>query len=85
MNNTYQIRLSYPHTFSLHKITSLVESVKGVRIQHLNFINKGKDVAGVLIFEASDLLKFRSVIRLIRTKKEVLIEEEQSFNQLMEL
>lgn len=72
MNNTYQLKLSYPKTFSLHKITSLVESVNGVRIQHLNFISKGKDVAGILIFEASDLIKFNSVVRLIRTSNEIL-------------
>jgi len=56
-------------------ITSLVESVQGVRIQHLNFISKGKDVVGVLRFEASDLLKFNSVVRLIRSKNEVDIVE----------
>lgn len=75
MNNTYQLKLSYPGTFGLHNITSLVESVNGVRIQHLNFINKGKYVAGIVIFEASDLFKFNSVVRLIRARKEVLIEE----------
>lgn len=78
MNNTYQLKLTYPKTFSLHKITTLVESVNGVRIQHLNFISRGKDVAGTLIFEAADLIKFNSVVRLIRTKNEVLIEEESS-------
>ncbi|WP_221392892.1 hypothetical protein [Dyadobacter sp. NIV53] len=78
MNNTYQLKLTYPKTFSLHNITSLVESVNGVRIQHLNFISKGKDVAGTVIFEASDLLKFNSVVRLIRSRQEVLIEEGSS-------
>ena len=78
MNNTYKLKLSYPKTFSLHKITSLVESVNGVRIQHLNFISKGKDVAGIMIFEASDLFKFNLVVRLIRAKNEVFIEEESN-------
>ncbi len=76
MNNTYQLKLSYPKTISLHIITSLVESVNGVRIQRLNFISKGKDVAGTVIFEASDLFKFNSVVRLIRSRHEVLIGEE---------
>ena len=76
MNNTYQLKLSYPGTLSLHNITSLVESVNGVRIKHLSFISRGKAVAGTVIFEASDLFKFNSVVRLIRSKKEVLIEEE---------
>lgn len=75
MSNTYQLKLSYPKTLSLHKITSLVESVKGVRIQQLNFISTGRDVAGTVVFEASDLFKFKSVVRLIKSKKEVLIEE----------
>ena len=83
MNNTYQLKLSYPKTFSLYNITSLVESVKGVRIQSLSFISKGKGVAGTVIFEASDLLKFNSVVRLIRTKKEVLIEEGSSVNNII--
>ena len=76
MSNTYQLKLSYPGTLGLHNIIALVESVNGVRIQHLNFISKGKAVAGVVVFEASDLFKFNSVVRLIRSKKEVLIEEE---------
>ncbi|GGB95705.1 hypothetical protein GCM10011325_23830 [Dyadobacter sediminis] len=78
MNNTYQLKLTYPKTFNLYNITSLVESVNGVRIQHLNFISKGKNVAGILIFEASDLLKFNSVVRLIKNKKGVLVEEGSS-------
>ena len=40
MKNTYQLKLTYPKTFSLRNITSLVESVNGVRIKHLNFISK---------------------------------------------
>lgn len=75
MNNTYQLKLSYPQTFSLHHITSLVESVNGVRIRQLKFIKRGKKVAGIVTFEASDLFKFNSVVRLIRAKREVLIEE----------
>lgn len=78
MNNTYQLKLTYPKTFNLYNITSLVESVKGVRIQHLEFISKDKNVAGTVVFEASDLIKFNSVVRLIRKRKEVLIEEGSS-------
>lgn len=76
MNNTYQLKLSYSKTISLHIITSLVESVNGVRIQHLNFISKGRYVVGVVKFEASDLLKFNSVVRLMKSRQEVSIEEE---------
>jgi hypothetical protein len=76
MKNTYQLKLTYPKTFSLHQITSLVESVNGVRIQHLNFISTGMYVAGILIIEATDLLKFNSVVSLIRSRQEVSIEED---------
>jgi hypothetical protein len=75
MNNTYQLKLTYPKTCNLYNITSLVESVKGVRIQYLDFISKDKNVAGTLVFEASDLLKFNSVVQLIKTRKGVSIEE----------
>ena len=83
LNNTYQLKLTYPQTFSLHNITSLVESVNGVRIQHLSFISKGKEVAGTVIFEASDLFKFNSVVRLIRARNEVLIEEGASVSSTL--
>lgn len=75
MKKTYQLKLSYPKSMGLHHITSLVESVNDARIKHLNFISTGKDVVGTLRFEASDLLTFDSVVRLIRSKDMVYIEE----------
>lgn len=75
MKNTYELRLAYPKTFSLHKITSLVESVHGVRIQHLSFNSKGKQVVGLLVFEASDSVKYDSVMKLIKEKNEVWVKE----------
>ena len=74
MENTYQLKLTYPKSQSIHHITSLVESVQGVRISHLNFSSIGKDVVGILRFEASDLVKFNSVVRLMRAKNVDLLE-----------
>ncbi|MBE9463927.1 hypothetical protein ACFP1I_07970 [Dyadobacter subterraneus] len=70
--STYQISLIYPNTISLYRITSLVESVSGTRIQHLNFTSQGKDLVGTLIVETSDRIGFDSVVRLMRASKGLL-------------
>jgi uncharacterized protein with ACT and thioredoxin-like domain len=71
MRNTYQIKIAYRKNFSLHKITSLIESVKGVKIKHLNLIVEGKNFVGILALEVSQLIDLDSVVALIRSNREV--------------
>ena len=71
MRNTYQIKISYQNNLSLHKITSLIESVKGVKIKQLNLISKGRDFVGVLGVEVSHLIDLDSVVSLIQSNREV--------------
>lgn len=75
MKNTYQLKLKYPATFSLHHITSLMESVNGIRIQRLNVISKGCDFVGVIVVEAAGRLHYNYLVKLIRSREEVQIEE----------
>lgn len=67
--STYQLNIIYPNTVSLHRITALVESVKGTRIKHLKFICKGKDFVGTLEVETSDMTGFNTVIKLMRASR----------------
>ena len=71
MKNTYLIKIAYRKNLSLHKITSLIESVKGVKIKHLNLIIKGKNFVGVLALEVSQLVDLDAVVTLIRSNREV--------------
>ncbi|MBE9465093.1 hypothetical protein ACFP1I_16240 [Dyadobacter subterraneus] len=71
MKNTYQIKISYRKNLSLHKITSLIESVKGVRIKQLNLISKGKSFVGVLALEVTQMIDLDSVVALIRSTRDV--------------
>jgi len=71
MNNTYLIKIAYRKNLSLHKITSLIESVKGVKIKHLNLIIKGKNFVGVLALEVSQLIDLDAVVTLVRSNREV--------------
>ncbi len=71
MKKTYQIKIAYRNNLSLHKITSLIESVKGVKIKQLNLISKGKDFVGTLAVEVSHLIELDSVVELIRSNREV--------------
>lgn len=71
MRNTYQIKISYRNNLSLHKITSLIESVKGVKIKQLNLISKGRDFVGVLGVEVAHLIDLDSVVSLIQSNREV--------------
>jgi uncharacterized protein with ACT and thioredoxin-like domain len=71
MKNTYQIKIAYRKNLSLHKITSLIESVKGVKIKHLNLIIKGKNFVGILALEVSQLIDLDSVVTLIRSNRQV--------------
>jgi len=71
MKNTYQIKIAYRNNQSLYKITSLIESVKGVKIKHLNLMSKGKDIVGVLSVEVAHLIELDSVVRLIQSNREV--------------
>lgn len=72
---TYQLKLTYPETLSAHHITSLVESVKGVRIQRLNIMVRGREFVGVLVVEAAGLLHYDSLVERIRSRREVLLDE----------
>jgi uncharacterized protein with ACT and thioredoxin-like domain len=69
MNNT--IRIAYRENFSLHQITSLIESVKGVKIKHLQLVTKGKHFIGVLDLELSQSTDLNLVIALIRSSRQV--------------
>lgn len=75
MKNTYHLKLTYYKTLNLHSITSLVESVKEVRILSLNFISGGKSVAGELILEAADTPYYKLVVKLMPAKNEVFVDE----------
>ena len=67
--STYQLNIIYPNTVSLHKITSLVESVKGIKIKHLKYICRDKDFIGTLEVETSDMTGFNRVIKLMHASK----------------
>lgn len=71
MSNTFFLRIIYRNAVSLHKITSIVESVKGARIRHLNFISKGKNFVGVIVFEASQVMDFERIMALIRRNRDI--------------
>lgn len=65
----YPIHVSYSGSQNLYKITNLVESVDGVKIQYLRFTNNGTGFTGVMIVETSDTFQFRSVVKLIRSSR----------------
>lgn len=71
MGKTFFLRIIYRNAVSLHKITSSVESVKGAKIRHLNFISKGKSFVGVIAFEASQLIDFEKIMMLIRRNRDI--------------
>ena len=71
MKDTFLLRIIYRNAISLHKITSIVESVKGAKIKHLKFINKGKTFVGVIAFEVSQLIDFEQIIVLIRRNGDI--------------
>lgn len=82
MKNTYQIKIAYRKGLSLHKITSLIESVKGVKIKHLNLIVKGKNFVGVLALEVSQIMDLDSVVALMRKNRDVATVEKINPNHL---
>jgi hypothetical protein len=71
MKDTFRLRIIYRNALSLHKITSIVESVKGARIRHLSFISKGKIFVGTIAFEAAQLVDFEQIIILIRRNGDI--------------
>jgi uncharacterized protein with ACT and thioredoxin-like domain len=71
MSNTFFLRIIYRNSVSLHKITSIVESVKGANIIHLKFIRKGKKFVGAIAFEASQLIDFEHILHLIRRNRDI--------------
>ncbi len=80
MSKVFFLKIIYRNAVSLHKITSIVESVKGTRIKHLNFISKGREFVGVIAFEASQLIDFERIIDLIRGNRD--IEEVQEITDM---
>ena len=76
MSKVFFLKIIYRNAVSLHKITSIVESVKGAKIKHLNFISKGKQFIGVIAFEAIQLIDFERIMRLIRGNKDISEVEE---------
>jgi hypothetical protein len=71
MSKLFFLKIIYRNAVSLHKITSIVESVKGARIKHLNFISKGRQFVGVIAFEASQLIDFEQIFDLIRKNRDI--------------
>ncbi|MCF0062307.1 hypothetical protein MUK70_02870 [Dyadobacter chenwenxiniae] len=71
MSKIFFLKIIYRNAVNLHKITSIVESVKGARIKHLNFISKGREFVGVIAFEASQLIDFERIFALIRTNRDI--------------
>jgi len=71
MSKIFFLKIIYRNAVSLHKITSIVESVKGARIKHLNFISKGREFIGVIAFEASQLVDFEQIFNLIRGNTDI--------------
>jgi hypothetical protein len=82
MKDTFLLRIIYRNAISLHKITSIVESVKGAKIKHLNFIHKGKAFVGVIAFEVSQLIDFEQIIVLIRRNGDISQVERVSADTL---
>ncbi|MCF0041700.1 hypothetical protein [Dyadobacter fanqingshengii] len=71
MSKIFFLKIIYRNAVSLHKITSIVESVKGAKIKHLNFISKGREFVGVIAFEASQLIDFEQIFNLIRGSHDI--------------
>ncbi|SKB74970.1 hypothetical protein [Dyadobacter psychrophilus] len=71
MSKIFFLRIIYRNAVSLHKITSIVESVKGAKIKHLNFISKGREFVGVIAFEASQLIDFEQIYNMIRGNTDI--------------
>ncbi|TDE14454.1 hypothetical protein [Dyadobacter psychrotolerans] len=66
MSNIVFLRIMYRNAVSLHGVTSIIESVKGLRIRHLNFVNRGLDFVGVVAFETSRKEDVPYLIHLLR-------------------
>ncbi|NIJ55083.1 hypothetical protein [Dyadobacter arcticus] len=71
MKDTFLLKIIYRNAVSLHKITSVVESVKGAKIKHLNFISRGKTFVGIIAFEVTQLIDFEQIIVLIRRNGDI--------------
>lgn len=74
MNQTCKVKIRYPKILSLRHITSLIKSVNGVNIQDINVMSAGREVVGELILESADIFKFKSVIELIRSGDDIVVD-----------
>ncbi|GAB2801774.1 hypothetical protein GCM10027275_54910 [Rhabdobacter roseus] len=76
MTNTYQLHISYPAHVSLYRLTSTVESIKGVKIQRLKLVKKGKRMIGKMAIEVSPLSNFDCILDLIQREPEFSVVED---------
>ena len=76
MSKLFFLKIIYRNAISLHKITSIVESVKGAKIKHLNFISKGRQFVGVIAFEASQKIDFQHILNLMKGNRDISEVEE---------
>jgi len=71
MSNVVFLRIMYRNAVNLHGVTSIIESVKGLRIKHLNFINRGRDFVGVVAFETARKEDVPHLIHLLRINSDI--------------
>ncbi|TLV03599.1 hypothetical protein [Dyadobacter luticola] len=71
MKNIFLLRIIYRNAVSLHKITTIVESVKGAKIKHLNFDHSGKSFVGIIAFEVTQMIDFEQIVVLIRRNGDI--------------
>ena len=82
MSNLFFLRIMYRNTVSLHGVTTMIESVKRLRIKKLNFINRGRDYVGVVAFETSRKEDVRHLIHLLRGNSNISEVQKVSENIL---
>ena len=82
MSNVVFLRIIYRNAVSLHTITSVIESVKGLKIKHLNLISRGRDFVGVVAVETVQLVDIPHLIHKIKVTRDVSKVEKVSKNVL---
>lgn len=82
MSNLFFLRIMYRNAANLHGVTTMIESVKGLRIRQLNFINRGRDYVGVVAFETSRKEDVPDLIHLLRGNGNISKVEKVSGNVL---
>lgn len=82
MNDIVFLRITYSNALSLHRITTTIESVEGLRISNLNFVGTGNLFVGVVTLTTSEKTNIPSLIHKIRTEKDVKKVEKVTGNVL---